>query len=313
MSTGIIGIDDRGTPGNDTLLGTIFDDVLRGNDGNDQLFGDAGCDFLLGQGDNDTIFGNDDNDTLLGGEGDDEMTGGAGIDQFRFGANEGNDTITDFQRGLSGDLLNFGTITSPVPLLLSSINQVVQGDDLVVSFAGTSVTLLGLGADGPLGIENFFRTYTDVAPDTGGLTIGTFGRDVILGSDAADTLAGRAGDYILIGGEGNDRVVGERGNDTLDGSMGDDRVIGELGDDVLRGGEGDDIFVMQANSGADTIVDFTSGEDRIKVSFLALANGFADINILDNGVNSLVTFNGDTTSILVENFVGLQESDFIIF
>ncbi len=63
----------RGTPGDDTLVGTRFADTI---------FGLAGNDLLLGLAGNDTLYGNRGNDTLNGGAGIDSLIGGVGNDVY---------------------------------------------------------------------------------------------------------------------------------------------------------------------------------------------------------------------------------------
>jgi Ca2+-binding RTX toxin-like protein len=70
-----------------TNKGTSGDDVLIGKSFKDKLFGYEG---------NDTLKGNDGADTLDGGEGNDKLTGGEGKDTFVFAKDSGKDTITDF-------------------------------------------------------------------------------------------------------------------------------------------------------------------------------------------------------------------------
>jgi Ca2+-binding RTX toxin-like protein len=126
-----------GTRGNDTQRGGLGNDDLRGGAGNDTQFGGRDNDRLQGGLENDTQdggFGNDlltggvGNDSQSGGQGDDILiglvgrdvlrgdqgndllTGGRGNDTFILAANEGTDTITDFDLaddvlGLAGGLI----------------------------------------------------------------------------------------------------------------------------------------------------------------------------------------------------------------
>jgi len=85
------------TPEDDvTIFGTIIADTIDGLGGDDQIQGDRGDDLLNGGSGDDLIFGEEGNDTLNGGLGDDILIGGAGIDTFFFAANNGADSIDDF-------------------------------------------------------------------------------------------------------------------------------------------------------------------------------------------------------------------------
>lgn len=74
--------------------------------------GGAGNDILIGGVANDTMTGGDGADRLNGGAGADTLTGGAGIDAFDYNLGSESsglsiDTITDFQGGVGGDVLDF--------------------------------------------------------------------------------------------------------------------------------------------------------------------------------------------------------------
>ncbi len=124
----------------ENVIGGSGNDQLSGNIGVNRLEGGAGNDRLFGRGGNDVLVGGNGSDWLEGGTGNDTLTGGAGEDFFVFGANNGNDRITDFQDGT--DLIR---ITSGA----SSYNELdVQqvGSNTVVSFSGTSITLVGVSS-----------------------------------------------------------------------------------------------------------------------------------------------------------------------
>jgi len=65
--------------------------------------------------------------------------------------------------------------------------------------------------------------------------------------------------------------MGNDGLDLLDGGEGNDILKGGLGNDTLTGGLGNDRFVFkEATEKVDTITDFTSGADQLRIS----ASGF---------------------------------------
>jgi Ca2+-binding RTX toxin-like protein len=61
----------------------------------------------------------------------------------------------------------------------------------------------------------------------------------------------------------SDDLIGTSGNDTLTGDSGDSVLVGGAGDDLLTGGLGADTFKFTADSGNDTIADFSASEDAI--------------------------------------------------
>jgi len=106
--------------------------------------------------------------------------------------------------------------------------------------------------------------------DGNDLISGAGGDDVISGDNGNDTIFGNQGNDIIFGGEGNDNLNGNRGNDTLFGGNGNDILNGGMDADTLTGGAGADIFVLTSLNaslvtGFDTITDFTSGTDHIKI------------------------------------------------
>ena len=86
------------------------------------------------------------------------------------------------------------------------------------------------------------------------------------GGKGKDTLTGGSGNDRLSGGNGKDTLFGLAGDDTLVGGNGKDRLNGGLGNDTLQGGKGKDTFVLAANEGTDTILDFNDGPDLIGLS-----------------------------------------------
>jgi Ca2+-binding RTX toxin-like protein len=89
---------------------------------------------------------------------------------------------------------------------------------------------------------------------------------VLQGDAGVDSLDGGAGDDVLVGGTGNDTLLGGLGNDTL------------------SGGIGNDVFVFNTAIGnnVDTIVDFTTGSDKIQLSKSIFANAGATGNLTNN-------------------------------
>jgi YHYH protein/RTX calcium-binding nonapeptide repeat (4 copies) len=187
----------------------------------------------------------------------------------------------------------------------------------------------------------------DTAIDDGGSRIyfGSAGLDNLSGGDGKDTLSGgqdidtitgdggnddifgNLGADVLAGGDGNDRIYGGQGGDAIGGNAGDDRLFGNAGadsltggagadsligggdNDRLTGGAGADAFLLSFNTGLDTIADFTSGEDTIR---LPVSVEFADhIALTVSGSNTIVSIvNTDIQLAIVEGVINLSASNF---
>lgn len=228
----------------------------------------------------------------LTGGGDDTVTGGAKTDAIDVGAGantvdarEGNDTVS-YQLGQT-NVLDGGL-----------------GDDTLIVHAGSSPVYFivdlydGDVDDGQLSSIRGFEHYTVYGGSQNDIIAlgnasdrarGGDGQDTILGLGGKDTIHGDSGDDHLVGGDGADALFGERGNDVLEGDAGNDRLYGGFNNDELYGGDGKDIlsggkgtdtlfggagadeFVFLANEdGWDVIADFTSGEDKIKLTAATL-------------------------------------------
>jgi Ca2+-binding RTX toxin-like protein len=204
----------RGGAGNDTIVaGGAFNEI-EGNEGDDELRGGGGSD---------TVSGGEGADTVFGGAGDDSL--GAGFDSVTDTLDAGpgddvlnpsNDEATDLYSGGAGtDLIDFTDERLPVIVRLDNI---------------ANDGLAGLTPD------NFRSDIEDV--------LGGDGRDLLIGSGAANELSG---------GPGRDLIRGLGGADGLTGNAGRDRIVGGPGRDSIFG-----------NGGADSIVTRDKGADEIE-------------------------------------------------
>ena len=235
----------------------MLDLEIIGFNGDDTIHGASGNDYLTGKGGDDTLYGGNGNDTLYGDfaylpsdgdAGDDILYGGGGGDNLRGGA--GRDMLYG---GAGRDHLDGG-----------------DGDDTLYGEEGHD-TLYG----DRFGGEGDDTLYGDEGEDE---LYGNRGDDTLYGGDDRDRLDGGTGADTLYGGDDRDRLDGGTGADTLYGGDERDWLYGGSGADTLYGGAhndyltgdgGADIFVLntaEADSGADTITDFTPGDgDKIRV------------------------------------------------
>lgn len=224
-----------------TIVGTTGDDTLRGTEGPDVIAGLAGDDRLIGLGGDDVLCGGPGQDVLRGGDGDDQLHG-----QTDAKVAEDTDYWVYYgdmlDGGLGEDLLDGGSDPrhpgSRDAVTFQDLTHGIRAD----LRAGTVVTT----GDQP-------ETDTIVGPVA--RLDATPYADVILGSDAPESLYSGPGPDRVVGRGGADwldagyRMRGDRDDNVLIGGRGGDTLNGGRGDDLLRGGKGND--GVQANGGAD--------------------------------------------------------------
>lgn len=287
------GADDVfGGAGKDTLYGGAGADKVWGELGADWADGGDGADTLSGGGDHDSLYGGADADVVGGDDGNDVLDGGAADDALSGG--EGFDTLAG---GVGLDSLSGG-----------------GGDDRLDGGAGADRFNFGLGRDtlsyaaSAAGVTVDLNTLSGLGGDAQG-DVFEDRAEVLIGSAHADTLKGAVGDDSIEAGSGNDEVHGGDGSDTLLGGDGDDalyagpggdRLVGGRGRDTLVGSTGDDAYWVDADSGADVVVEFDpTGLDDDALSFQSIDGRQlwfeklgADLRISVVGTSASVTVQG---------------------
>ena len=264
--------------GMDTLTGI---EHVSGTAYNDTLIGDGNDNWIWGEGGDDNLQGGGGNDLVETDAGNSVLNGGTGVDTAGFNG------LDSFSSGVS------------VSLALQESAQAVA--------PGSNITLSNF--------ENLTGTLHD---------------DALTGDDNANVLAGNAGNDTLSGGKGDDTLYGDgairpdthdiggsgpittyadlsvvfpgtfaAGNDTLDGGQGDDILYGGGGDDVMTGGQGSDTFVIEANSGNDTVTDFSKNHDLITFD-IAGVDDLGDLTLAASGNDTLITWGTGGDSLLLE-------------
>lgn len=211
------------------------DGTLLGNSLNNVLIGDGGSDFLSGDDGNDILGGAGGSDTLWGGNGNDQLTGGSGNDDLSGGT--GADTMVG---GTGNDTYHLDSLS-----------------DVVTENSGE-------------GLDTVYLTV-------GGYTLANNVENLVIDSAAGLTMIANSLNNTITGGAGNDDMYGHLGVDTIHGGGGDDFVRGGAGGDILYGDAGADTFANTLNTDVlttapDTIMDFVSGTDKIKMSMDANLN-----------------------------------------
>jgi Ca2+-binding RTX toxin-like protein len=302
--------------------------VITGS-GADTVIGSSTGDFINVDLGNALVSGGDGNDTIVhGGGGTALLTGGDGSDVFRFGrpaATEGDDTITDFARGI--DHLDFDIDATIVQVDLIDTDGDSAADDTRIIWRNETTNTTSRIAMHNIQLMNLITTGTDLLLiETGVNTTinGLEGNDTIRGNSGSDQIFGGLGnDYLkdgvgadlLDGGDGNDTLVGSGlGNaistqDTLRGGDGNDFLFGLAGNDILDGGQGGDYmsggdgndlyFVDDAN---DIVFEQFTFEAKDKVSASVsfyLRLGVEDLEL--TGTDNLTGIGNDTANVITGN------------
>lgn len=223
----------------------------------------------------------------------------ANLDVTNLGVMKGDILIESFPDQTS-TLENAGRIVGKV--------QLSRADDTYRGIDDGIVTRFVHGGDGQDKLTGGSDT-DDLRGGDGDDTLrGKDGADDLRGGDGDDSLYGNNGADILRGGTGNDTLAGGNGKDTLDGGKGMDTLEGGKGNDTLTGGAGADVFVFAANSGTDTVLDFTDEVDVLRIS--DHAGGFDSLTIADSGLDLEIIHDGGVILLTALAGTVLSSADF---
>lgn len=219
-------------------------------------------------------------DIMIGNAVANQLDGGAGVNTLS--GNGGNDRLlvnaagngTNIDGGADADTLvvsgavTIGTVTAMEAIeFVSGASLTLTGSQFANGFAANTV-MTGTGSllvNMTAGIA-LLATPMNIAATVAMTIIGTIGVDVI---KVALTAA-----VTVNGGDEVDQIRGSNVADTINGQNGADKIMGLAGADILSGGAGADQFryLFSDDSGpglgADRILDFTNGEDKLDFRIL---------------------------------------------
>jgi Ca2+-binding RTX toxin-like protein len=276
-----------GSAFNDTLTGNAAVNILDGGAGNDALNGGAGVDTasyasagaavtvslalvgaqntvgagsdtltniegLRGSNFNDTLTGDAGNNTLDGGAGNDVLNGGTGFDYASYVSAAGGVTVSLAIVGAQNTVgAGSDTLSNIEYLRGSSFNDSLTGN------AGNNILDGGSGNDTLDG---------GAGTDTAYYATAAAGVNVNLGIVGAQSTSGAGTDTLL----NIENLTGSGFNDTL---------TGNAAANTLTGLAGADTFVFNSTAAADTVSDFASGLDKLRISQAGIAVGNGNTTI----------------------------------
>ena len=218
--------------------------------------------FLIGTQYDDLIAGGSNYDYIDAGLGNDIIKAGIGVDHAD--GNEGQDQVRIAGRSSEWDVFKMADDTLFF-LDKDGINLVEADNVEAVSFEKELASHLNNYDIGSTGlIENrpvikWFSKGKSYSDHTEGSDADDYlSGDVVFGREGDDIIEGTNANNTLHGGQGGDVLYGFEGNDKLYGAEGDDVLAAGTGDDWLIGGIGNDVFVIDGQSGSDTIADFNN-------------------------------------------------------
>ena len=208
---------------------------------------------IIGNDNDNSIKGGSGADTLDGGEFSyDTLTGGKGADVFIYTG--GDDVITDYNPD-QGDVIRFvGVEVDTYSFEDDAVIFETDGGDLRI-LDGKAKPITWISDIGKTHVKSYISSDEIVFSKDDTLTV--FDASVTLyrrkvGIDASRltkvkgiTITGNSNDNIIKGSSGNDSIYGLTGYNTITGGKGKDTIVHDKGNDV--------------------IMDYTPGQDLIKI------------------------------------------------
>lgn len=194
-----------------------------------------------------------------------------------FSGSSGNDVLN----GFAGNDVLYGNGGHDVLRGYDGTTSVGSGNDILVGGGGNDTLIGGDGNDTLHGGNGNDVLNGGTGTDTAQYTSATSGVTVNLGIVVAQNTGGAGSDTLtgierLWGGTYADTLLGAGGANQLRGNGGNDVLNGGAGADTLTGGGGKDIFILAHPTASDTITDFTTGVDKIRIKMSAIGIGDGD-------------------------------------
>ncbi len=245
---------------------------------------------IYGNAQNNTIYASKGGGTMRGQAGNDTLVGGAGKDVIWYGNGDGTDTVKNYTSGKDSIRIYKGSLASGSVSGKDAVLKVGTGAVKIAGGAGKTVSVMnanGNTVQHVFGVANKNTAWnytagygyhgankTDSLKITGAKAVSiNLGNAAMFGNidkiDASKatgkvTLTGGANSVTLLGGSAADVLTAGKAGAVLNGGKGNDTLTGGAGKDVIWYGTGD---------GTDTVKNYTSGKDSIRIYKGSLASG----------------------------------------
>lgn len=295
---------------NATISGDTGNDIIRNWDG-DEGYG-SNVSISGGTG-NDSIWNNDGvKVTINAGKGNDYINNTGNNVLFAYAKGDGNDKIVGFN---TTSTLKIGDGSDTYSLTKKDKNYIVTvGEGKITLVGAASLSTIFIDGDNTLKVTDKTKSPVTAHPAIKVINASTRTKATkITGNAFANIISGGSKSDSIYGGAGNDSLVGNAGNDKLYGEAGNDKLHGGTGNDSLWGGDGKDVFFYADGDGKDVIVDFTAGQDKIKITKGSISKSSlsgSDV-IFTIGSGSLKVKNAKGKSISLINSSGKTSSTIV--
>lgn len=238
---------------------------VNGSDYGDEISGNQFGNFIQAFGGDDIVVTDAGNDTIYGGLGNDTVTGGAGDDSIIGG------------EGIADAVIFFGAFED-YSVAYNSSSGIFTISDKISNRDGIDK----VGSTESFRFSNVTKSYSQLLSSASSIS----NRDVLRGTEFADSISGTGdrqeiyglggnddifksvdskSDDLIYGGDGNDRISPGGGLDTVYGGAGDDEFWAFRSSGKYYGEAGNDVFVFDADDlNWDIYADGGSGIDAIQ-------------------------------------------------
>jgi Ca2+-binding RTX toxin-like protein len=132
--------------------------------------------------------------------------------------------------------------------------------------------------------------------------VGTFNKDIIIGTSASDRIFGEEGNDLIQGGLLTDEIHGNEGDDTIQGGEGSDILFGEDGNDYLFADSPNSAISLLLNSQNLEFEDSIGNEFQLQDPVIQAIEEEGLLSIIDKEVLPAILLGLGNNSIVIPSF-----------